>query len=136
VRAGRARPRAARWALAGGLAALAAWAAFGPRGFLPLVAVAAAYVIGPLWTPARYRVDETGVERATAFGRRAIAWSQVAGWRLDGAARSAWLDPKGRGSARFLPPLLLLWEERQGPSFGDALAGRLAARLGPPGARP
>jgi hypothetical protein len=126
VRAGRARPRAAWLALLLWGATTALLVAIGPRGYAPLLAVAGIYLVGPLWVPVRYRVDERGVERATAFGRRLWPWSALAGFRLDAAARTAWLYPKGRGSARFLPPVLLLWEEGEGDA---GFAGRLEAWL-------
>jgi hypothetical protein len=125
VRAGRARPRAARLALLAWAATTALLVAFAPRGYAPLFVVAGIYLVGPLWIPVRYRVDDRGVERATAFGRRTWAWSELAAWRLDAGRRSAWLYPRGRGAARFLPPVLLLWEAGEGEGF----AGRLEAAL-------
>ena len=122
MRAGRARPGAAWAALAAWLAATGLLVAFGPRGFAPLFAVAGIYLAGPLWIPVRYRVDGKGVERATAFGKRLWGWGEIASYRLDAGRRTAWLSPRGRGTARFLPPVLLLWED------GEARAG-FAARL-------
>lgn len=122
MRAGRARPRAARLGLLAWLAITALLVAFGPRGVAPLLAVAGIYLIGPLWIPVGYRVDERGVERRTAFGRRLWPWNELDAWGIDARRRTAWLSPKGRGTARFLPPVLLLWEE------GEDRAG-LAARL-------
>ena len=122
MRAGRARPRAARLGLLAWLAVTALLVAFGPRGVAPLLAVAGIYLLGPLWIPVGYRVDERGVERSTAFGRRLWPWAELAAWGIDAPQRTAWLSPKGRGTARFLPPVLLLWEE------DDDRAG-LAARL-------
>ena len=132
MRAGRARPRAALLGLLGWLAVTALLVAFGPRGFAPLLAVAGIYLLGPLWIPVRYRVDERGVERSTAFGRRLWAWREIGAWGMDAARRSAWLSPKGRGTARFLPPVLLLWEEDEAERGLAArleawLAGRVAA---------
>ena len=134
MRPGRARPRAALGALAAWLAGTGLWIALGPRGFLPLLVVAGLYLVGPLWVPARYRVDDEGVTRATAFGTRTWPWDRLGGFRLDAARRTAWLDVRGRGQARFLPPVLLLWEPAQGEGFATALAARLEARLGPAGA--
>ena len=122
MRAGRARPRAALLGLSAWLAVTALLVAFGPPGAGPVLAVAGIYLLGPLWIPVRYRVDERGVERSTAFGRRLWAWPAIGAWGIDAARRSAWLSPKGRGTARFLPPVLLLWEE-------DEAAGGLATRL-------
>ena len=131
MRAGRARPRAALGALAAWLAGTGLWIVFGPRGYVPLLVAAGLYLVGPLWVAARYRVDDEGVTRATAFGARTWAWSQLAGFRLDAARRTAWLTLRGRGTARFLPPVLLLWEPGEGDGFAAALGTRLAARLGP-----
>jgi hypothetical protein len=126
VRAGRARPQAARLGLLGWLAVTALLVAFGPRGFAPLLAVAGIYLLGPLWIPVRYRVDDRGVERSTAFGRRLWAWGEIGAWGIDPVRRSAWLSPRGRGTARFLPPVLLLWEEGED---GGGFAARLEAWL-------
>lgn len=131
MRAGRARPRAAVAALAAWLAGTAAWIAYGPRGFVPLLVVAGLYLVGPLWIAVRYRVDDAGVTRATVFGARTWPWDQLAGFRVDAPRRTAWLDVRGRGTARFLPPVLLLWEAGAGDGFAAGLAARLAARLGP-----
>jgi len=131
VRPGRARPGAAYGGLATFLLGFAAWTAFGPRGFLPLVLVAGIYLLGPLWTAVRYEVDDAGIERATPFGARRLAWDAITSWRVDRALRSAWITPKGRGSARFLPPLLLLWEPGPGAeAFGVELEKRLVLHLG------
>jgi hypothetical protein len=118
-------------ALLGWIGATTLLVAFGPRGVAPVLAVAGIYLVGPLWIPVRYRVDASGVERRTAFGRRSWAWTELAGYRLDAARRTAWLSPRGRGTARFLPPVLLLWEEDQAragmaPELEAWLSGRLA----------
>ena len=131
MRAGRARPRAAIAALAAWLAGTAVWLAYGPRGFVPLLVVAGLYLVGPLWIAVRYRVDDAGVTRATAFGERTWPWDRLDGFRFDAARRTAWLGVRGRGAARFLPPVLLLWEAAAGDGFAAALRARLAARLGP-----
>ncbi len=105
--------------------------AFGPRGAAPLLAVAGIYLLGPLWTPVRYRVDERGVERSTAFGRRLWPWDGLASYGIDAPRRTAWLALKGRGTARFLPPVLLLWEEgEERAGFAARLEAWLALRLG------
>ncbi len=105
------------------------WIAWGPRGFLPLLLVAGVYLVGPLWVAVRYRVDAAGIERATAFGRRTWSWREIASYRIDAAERAAWLAVRGRGSARFLPPILLLWEPGEPAGFAAALEARLAAGL-------
>jgi len=112
------------------------WIAWGPRGFLPLLVVAGVYLVGPLWIAVRYRVDASGVERATVFGRRAWEWRELAGFRIDATARTAWLTAKGRGSARFLPPVLLLWEAEAGDDFAARLEARLVAGLAAAGDGP
>ena len=131
MRAGRARPGAAITAVLAWLAvtALLVWA--GPRGFALLLAVLGIYLVGPLWIPVSYRVDERGVTRSTAFGSRLWAWTELGGYGIDAARRSAWLSPRGRGTARFLPPVLLLWEEAEAKAgLAARLEDRLAERLG------
>lgn len=105
------------------------WVAWGPRGFLPLLVVGGVYLVGPLWIAVRYRVDADGVERATVFGRRTWKWRELSRYRVDADARTAWVEAKGRGSARFMPPLLLLWEAEAGAAFAATLEARLAAGL-------
>jgi len=103
---------------------------FGPRGFIPLLAIAGVYLLGPLWTAVRYTVDDEGVERRTPFGTRRWAWTELAAWRLDPRLRSAWITPRGRGTARFLPPVLLLWEPGEDAAdFGTVIGERLSAHL-------
>ena len=92
------------------MAGIAGWIAFGPRGFVPLLVLAGLYLLGPLWTAVHYTVDDDGVERRTPFGTKRWPWDKLAAFRLDPRLRSAWLMPRGRGTARFLPPVLLLWE--------------------------
>src|SRR5262249_8682033 len=87
------------------------------------------YLVGPLWTFASYRVDDAGVVRKTAFGTTTVAWADLGVARVDRKAHSAWITRRGRGSARFLPPLLLLWEGGEGPEFGARLERALASRL-------
>ena len=127
---GRARPAAARWGLFAWVAVTAAWSACGPRGFVPLLVIAGLYLLGPLWTAVRYTVDDDGIERRSPFGMKRWPWNGLASFRLDPRLRSAWLTPKGRGTARFLPPVLLLWEPGANTvDFVDALSARLATRL-------
>ena len=112
------------------LAVTAAWSAFGPRGFLPLLVVAGAYLLGPLWTAVGYTVDEAGIERRTPFGARRWAWDGLATYRIDPDLRSAWVTPRGRGTARFLPPVLLLWEPGEGAAaFAAELEKRMSVHL-------
>ena len=130
VRAGRGKPQAARlgivlWVLVSGL-----WLRFGPPGMLLLLVALGLYLVGPLWVPAAYRVDENGVARRTPFGERAHRWSALGEWGVSPSERSAWVALKGRGTARFLPPVLLLWEEGEGPDFRVRLETALGARLG------
>jgi hypothetical protein len=130
VRAGRARPWAARlglvlWILVSGL-----WFRFGPPGMLLVLLALGVYLVGPLWVPARYRVDDQGVMRRTPFGERLHPWGTLGDWGVSRDERTAWLGLKGRGTARFLPPILLLWEAGEGPEFRARLESALAARLG------
>ena len=131
VRAGRARPAVA-WggaAIAGALLVLA-WRPGAPLPVL-LVTAVALYVLGPFWTPARYTLDDGGVERATPFGRTHLRWDRIAGFEVRLERRTALLFPAGRGIARFLPPFVLFWEPgANAPAFGRQLAERLADRLG------
>ncbi len=98
-----------------------------PPGFVIVFAALGLYLVGPLWIPVAYRVDENGVERRTAFGTRTWAWSELAHWELVPSERTGYLYPRGRGSARFLPPVLLMWEA--GTAVAKPLADRLGARL-------
>ena len=102
---------------------------FGPPGMALLLFALGIYLVGPLWVPAAYRVDDAGVYRRTPFGERRFAWESLGEYGLHPRERSAWIALKGRGMARFLPPLLLLWEEREGAGFRAHLAAALAARL-------
>jgi hypothetical protein len=130
VRAGRGRPDAARWGLVLWLAVSALLIAFGPRGLAVLLVALGVYLVGPLWVPVSYRIDNLGVRRATPFGERTWAWETLGEFGFHARERSAWLAPRGRGVARFLPPILLLWEEREGTGFRASLEAALAARLG------
>ncbi len=103
---------------------------FGPRGYLPLLVVAGVYLLGPLWTAVRYTVDDDGVERRTPFGTKRWPWTGLASFRIDPRVRSAWITPRGRGTARFLPPVLLLWEPGEGAvTFAAELEKRLSVHL-------
>jgi hypothetical protein len=98
-----------------------------PPGSVIVFIALGIYLVGPLWIAVRYRVDEKGVERRTMFGAKTWAWDDLARYLLVPKERTGYLYPKGRGSARFLPPVLLLWEE--GASVGEPLAAWLSARL-------
>ena len=127
---GRARPGAARWGLLAWLVVTALWSRFGPPGFVPLLVIAGLYLLGPLWTAVRYTVDGAGIERRTPFGAKRWPWGGLASFRIDRRLRSAWVVPRGRGAARFLPPVLLLWEPgAEDEAFVQALATRLATHL-------
>jgi hypothetical protein len=129
VSPGRGRPTASWWALVlwvGIGSWLVLWS--GPIGAL-LAALVGVYVVGPLWVPVTYRVDELGVCRKTPFGSRLHPWEELGSFSIDVPGHTAWIARKGRGTARFLPPLLLLWEETASPAFRERLATALAARL-------
>jgi hypothetical protein len=129
VRPGRGRPGAARLGLALWFVLSGLLVAFGPPGSVVLLVVVGVYLVGPLWVPVSYRVDDAGIRRATPFGARAHPWDTLGPYGVDPQARSAWVALKGRGTARFLPPLLLLWEEKEGATFRARLTAALAAHL-------
>jgi hypothetical protein len=129
VRPGRGRPEAARLGLTLWLLVSALLIAFGPKGVALLLVVLGVYLVGPLWVPVSYRVDDAGLLRATPFGSRVYAWETLGEFGVAARERSAWIALKGRGTARFLPPLLLLWEESEGEEFRERLNAALAARL-------
>lgn len=107
-------------------------ARFGPPGMALVLVALGIYLVGPLWVPAVYRVDDAGVMRRTPFGERVFAWETLGDYGVRAGERSAWIAHKGRGTARFLPPVLLLWEPGEGAEFRGRLAVALAARLGAP----
>jgi hypothetical protein len=129
VRPGRGRPGAARWGLALWIASSALLWAFGPRGSVLLLVVLGVYLVGPLWVPVSYRVEDGGLRRTTPFGERVHPWDSLGAFGVDPRARSAWVALRGRGTARFLPPLLLLWEAEEGPGFRARLEAALVAHL-------
>ncbi len=88
-----------------------------------------AYLVGPFWTPYRYRIDADGVRRRSPFGETALAWDALAAFALARDGGAAWVWRRGRGTARFLPPLLLLWDTQAAPELGAAVARALGARL-------
>ncbi len=98
---------------------------FGPRGSALLLVVLGIYLVGPLWVPVSYRVDGAGVSRATPFGTRVHPWETLGEFGIHARERSAWIAHRGRGTARFLPPLLLLWEAGDDPGIRPALAAWL-----------
>jgi len=87
------------------------------------------YLVGPLWTPARYRIDAAGVARRTPFGALVLPWDALDGFAVARDGTAAWLWRRGRGTARFLPPVLLLWDEAAAPGTGSAVETALGARL-------
>ena len=131
MRPGRGRPRAALLGAVVWLLLVVALLASGLRGAAPILLVVGIYLVGPLWIAVRYRVDDAGLLRKTAFGERTYAWNTLGAWDVAAAERVAHVAIKGRGSARFLPALLLLWEADEGPQFAARLATALEARLGP-----
>ena len=131
MRPGRGRPRAARLGLLLWLGLSALLVFFGPPvGWIVLLALGV-YLVGPLWVPVRYTVDDAGVTRGTPFGTQVHGWESLGDFGVDPRERSAWIARKGRGSARFLPALLLLWEADEGEAFRGRLQQALAARLAP-----
>ena len=98
-----------------------------PPGSVIVFLALGLYLVGPLWIAVRYRVDERGVERKTIFGAKTWAWDDLGRFLLVPQERTGYLYPKGRGSARFLPPVLLLWEK--GAPVAEPLAAWLKGRL-------
>jgi hypothetical protein len=88
------------------------------------------YLAGPLWIAVTYRIDAEGITRKTPFGQSTHAWQTLGRYRVDRAKRTAWILRHGRGTARFLPPLLLLWEDREGREFRVRLEHALNEHLG------
>ena len=129
MRPGRGRPRAARLGLALwlGLSVLFVFAG-PPVGVIVLLAFGI-YLVGPLWIPVSFTVDDAGVTRATPFGSQVHPWPALGAWKVDPRERTAWIARKGRGTARFLPALLLLWEEGEDEGFRERLGAALGARL-------
>jgi hypothetical protein len=131
VRPGRARP--AESALVIVVVALVfpfmAWLLSFPVALFLLIPVGL-YVAGPLWVPVSYRVDDEGVPRTTPFGAATHPWKTLGPYRVDRGRRSAWIARQGRGTARFLPPLLLLWEDREGSELRPRLEQLLETHLG------
>jgi len=129
VRPGRGRPWAARAALALWLGLGVLLVAFGPPAGAIVLLVLGVYLVGPLWVPVSYGIGEAGLRRTTPFGGQVHAWNSLGDWRVDARERTAWISRRGRGTARFLPPLLLLWEEGEGEAFRAHLEDALAERL-------
>jgi len=131
VRPGRARP--AESALVIVVVALVfpllAWLFTLPVALFLLIPVGL-YVAGPLWVPVSYRLDDEGVTRTTPFGAATHPWKTLGPYRVDQGKRSAWIMRQGRGAARFLPPLLLLWEDREGSELRPRLEQLLETHLG------
>jgi hypothetical protein len=131
VRPGRGRPGPARAGLALWLLVTLFLLRFGPPGLAILLAALGIYLVGPLWVPVRFRVDARGVERTTPFGTRLWAWDVLARFVLVPKERTGYLYPRGRGSARFLPPVLVMWEAESdlGPPLADWLGSRLEGKV-------
>ena len=131
VRPGRARPAESGVAIV--IAALAfplmAWLFNFPVAAFMLVPFGL-YLAGPLWVPVSYHIDSEGVTRRTPFGSATHPWKTLGPYRVDRGKHSAWITRQGRGTARFLPPLLLLWEEGEGAEFRTRLEQLLEAHLG------
>jgi hypothetical protein len=95
---------------------------------LPLLVIAGVYLLDRSGRPCA-TVDDDGVERR-AVRRRRWPWERLGTFRIDPRLRSAWIVPRGRGTARFLPPVLLLWEPGEGAdAFATTLAALLSAHL-------
>jgi len=75
-------------------------------------------------------IDDEGVTRKTPFGSAMHPWKTLGPYRVDRGKRSAWITRQGRGTARFLPPVLLLWEERGSIEFRPRLEQALETHLG------
>jgi hypothetical protein len=129
VRPGRGRPGAARLGLALWLGLSVLFVVLGPPVGAIVLLVLGLYLVGPLWVPVSYAVGDAGVLRTTPFGGQVHPWAALGPFGIDPSARTAWIARRGRGTARFLPPLLLLWEEGEGESFRGRLEAALAARL-------
>ena len=86
-----------------GFAALAAYAWWGARdlGWAVAVLLAGAYVVAPLVSPARYRIDRSGVSRRSPWGERRWAWSNFSEVRIAPGDRVAVLRFGGGGWARW-----------------------------------
>ena len=88
------------------------------------------YLAGPLWVAVSYRIDAEGITRKTPFGATTHPWKSLGPYRVDRRRRTAWITRQGRGTARFLPPVLLLWEESEGREFRVKLEHALNEHLG------
>ena len=129
MRPGRGRPGAARMGLALWLGLGVLLVLFGPPVGVIVLLVLGVYLVGPLWVPVSYGIGDAGIRRTTPFGGQVHPWDALGRWQVDARERTGWIARKGRGTARFLPPLLLLWEEGEGEGFRGRLEGALAARL-------
>jgi len=122
----------ARWALLAWLVVSGLWLYFGPPGFEVMLIVLGIVIVGPLWTPARYRIDERGIARETVFGTTRTGWRELSGFALAEGGGAAWVSRGGRDVGLFLPSLLLRWDERATPGLGARIAEALEAHLGRP----
>jgi hypothetical protein len=122
----------ARWAFLAWLVVSGLCLRFGPPGSGVILVVLGIVLVGPFWTPTRYRINERGIERETVFGTTRSAWRELGGFALAESGGTAWVSRGGRGVGLFLPPLLLRWDERATPGLGARIASALETRLGPP----
>jgi len=106
-----------------------AWLFTLPVAILMLIPIGL-YLAGPLWVAVSYRIDSEGITRKTPFGKTNHPWKTLGPYRVDRGKRTAWISRQGRGTARFLPPLLLLWEDYEGREFRVKLEYALNEHLG------
>ena len=128
VRFGRELGLAALWF--GLLAALLSW--LGGEGWMLVVlAVAAGYVLGPLFVPVSSRLDGEGLHRATRFGRRFYPWSEFRAFTLGRGRRTAFLQRGGGWAGRVRGPVTLFLPVDD--ATRQAVLDRLTSRLRPAG---
>lgn len=110
------------------IAALLLWLG-GEAWMLALLAVAAAYVLGPLFVPVSSRLDGEGVHRATRFGSRFFPWSEFRAFALGRGERAAFLHRGGGWAGRLRGSVTLFLPEDE--AMRAAVVGELEGRLGP-----
>ena len=106
-----------------------AWLFSFPVAVLLLIPIGV-YLAGPLWVAVSYHIDAEGITRKTPFGQSKHPWTTLGPYRVDRGKRTAWITRQGRGTARFMPPLLLLWEDYEGREFRVKLEHALNEHLG------
>lgn len=85
---------------------------------LAVLAVAAAYVLGPLFLPVAVRLTESGLERSSRFGVRTFLWSEFRGYTVGRGERAAYLHRRGgwagrvRGAVTLFLPATAVEKER------------------------